>query len=291
MTFPHFCLEWGDENLVAKINLLLSGGASARLERGQKILVSYRVMDFSVSLAKLLFLGNCNASEGTIGAFRTVVSKMKVCYKIKEVKPNIFAVTIKDTYDLAMTFCRVQEFYESPNKNFRGKQFSIWDYMKWYHKSKYNSGFTYAADWSGFNIPFKVARECYPPYSLENDETPYDEIFKSILNNIQAKYKDQNVMNGYIIGTKMEKGKVFQHEVCHGLFYTDSIYRERVTEIVKSIPKKHFDIMKKNLAGSGYGSHVIIDEIQAYLQHGHDHDQFGKGIDIKILKQYNELFK
>ncbi|NDB56269.1 hypothetical protein EB169_10645, partial [archaeon] len=74
---------------------------------------------------------------------------------ITEVKPNIFAVIIPNGFDRAMTFCRVQEFYESPNPQFRGKHFSMWDYMKWYSK-EYDRGFSYPNDWSGFNIPFEV---------------------------------------------------------------------------------------------------------------------------------------
>ena len=43
---------------------------------------------------------------------------MNIDYKITEVKPNVFAVIIPNQYDRAMTFCRVQEFYESPNPYF-----------------------------------------------------------------------------------------------------------------------------------------------------------------------------
>lgn len=39
---------------------------------------------------------------------------MDIKYKIKEVKPNVFAVVVKDKYDRAMLFCRAQEYYESP---------------------------------------------------------------------------------------------------------------------------------------------------------------------------------
>jgi len=47
-------------------------------------------------------------------------------YKIEKVKPKIFAVIIEDSYDRAMTFLRIQEFYESPNPAFRGnKDFSF----------------------------------------------------------------------------------------------------------------------------------------------------------------------
>jgi hypothetical protein len=70
---------------------------------------------------------------------------MKLKYQIKEVKPFIFAVIIKDKYDRAMTFCRAQEYYESPSLKFRGKQFSIWYYMKWYHE-RYGGGFSYGDD-------------------------------------------------------------------------------------------------------------------------------------------------
>jgi len=38
---------------------------------------------------------------------------MKIKYKINEVKPKVFAVVIEDRYDRAMTFLRVQEFYEN----------------------------------------------------------------------------------------------------------------------------------------------------------------------------------
>jgi hypothetical protein len=70
-------------------------------------------------------------------------------YEIKEVKDRVFAVIIPNHYDRAMTFCRVQEFYESPNPDFRGKHFNIWDFIEWYSK-EHKDAFTYAFDWGGF---------------------------------------------------------------------------------------------------------------------------------------------
>ena len=108
---------------------------------------------------------------------------MVIKYKIKEVKPNVFAVIVKDNYDRAMLFCRAQEYYESPNKKFRGKDFSIWDYMKWY-SSEYGRGFSYGVDWGGFNIPFDTMWKCYNECEME---TPYDEVMWEILVNIASK--------------------------------------------------------------------------------------------------------
>ena len=74
-------------------------------------------------------------------------------YKIVEVRDRVFAVIMEDDYARPMTFLRVQEYYESPNPDFRGKHFNIWDYIEWYSREK-KDVFTYAFDWGGFNIPY-----------------------------------------------------------------------------------------------------------------------------------------
>ena len=107
---------------------------------------------------------------------------MEIKYKLTEVKPNVFVVVVKEKYDRAMLFCRVQEYYESPNTKFRGKNFSMWDYMKWYASN--HNGFSYADDWSGFNIPFDVLEKCYR--NMQKFETPYDEVMYKIYWEIQT---------------------------------------------------------------------------------------------------------
>ena len=207
---------------------------------------------------------------------------MQIKYKIKEVKPNIFAVIVKDTYDRAMLFCRAQEYYESPSPKFRGKQFSIWDYMKWYDK-KNGCGFSYGADWSGFNIPIWVAKECYN--SLNKLETPYDKVMDQIIQKLNSHY------NGYMIGAGNTMDETFQHEVCHALYHTDKNYKKQMDNLTEGLPKKYYDVFKKNLIQMGYASKVVKDEIQAYLQYGYNENQFGRGVDIRVRKEYSDIYK
>jgi hypothetical protein len=207
---------------------------------------------------------------------------MQIKYQIKEVKPNIFAVIVKDKYDRAMLFCRVQEYYESPSTKFRGKQFSIWDYMKWYD-TKNGYGFSYGADWSGFNIPIWVAKECYN--SLNKLETPYDKVMDQIVQKLNSHY------NGYMIGAGNTSDETFQHEVCHALYHTDKNYKKQMDNLTEGLPKKYYDVFKNNLFKMGYASKVVKDEIQAYLQYGYKEDQFGKGVDIRVRKEYSDIYK
>lgn len=204
-------------------------------------------------------------------------------YRIKEVRPDIFAVIVKDKYDRAMLFCRVQEYYESPNPKFRGKNFSIWDYMKWYN-DKYGKGFSYGADWSGFNIPWKIINECI--CKLNKFESPYDHTMNEISYEISKRST-----SGYVIACGDIKGDTFKHEVCHALYYTDKEYRKRVDNITKQLPKEHYNIFKKNLLEMGYTTKVVNDEIQAYLQYGYENKSFSKGISLKDITEYSKLYK
>ena len=210
---------------------------------------------------------------------------MKITYKIKEVKPNIFSVVIKDGYDRAMTFCRVQEYYESPNPKFRGQTFDMWDYIEWYSK-EYGRGFTYGYDWSGFNIPLEVAYNCYD--TLQDVYTPYDEIMEKIVHEIYEKNGDS--CKGYIIGSENTKGDIFKHEVCHGLWSTNKKYKKLAKGLVRGIDPDHLQLFKRNLLDMGYTDKVLEDEIQAYLMFGHESEDFGKNVPLRARRKYNKKF-
>jgi hypothetical protein len=181
----------------------------------------------------------------------------------------------------------VQEFYESPNDDFRGKYFSIWDYMEWY--SLFRGCFTYPSDWGGFNIPYPILKECVDLHFNQNKmETPYDEIMFEIYKRLEARGEN----NMYIIGTQVNEGRTFNHEVCHGLFYTNLEYREKALNFVRGIDNEVFNVFKKNLLDNGYAEHVIEDEVHAYLMYGHNSYIFSGGLDEEMVEGlHNEIHK
>ena len=216
---------------------------------------------------------------------------MKIDYKIEEVRPNVFAVIVKDHYHRAMLFLRVQEFYESPNPQFRGKNFSIWDYIEWYSRRN-KDVFTYTFDWGGFNIPLKTAWDCYE--KLREYESPYDKVMDDIIGTIELKMfnkKNTRNWNAYIIGADSTESDTFEHEICHGLYATNKQYKELVDEVTISIPFKEYQIFRKNLLDMGYNGIVIDDEIQAYLSTNYDYSKFSKGVSRKLCKELHKQYK
>ena len=209
---------------------------------------------------------------------------MKIEYALVEVKPSIFAVIVPNDYDRAMLFCRVQEFYESDSDLFNGQDFSIWDYMKWY--SAKNKGiFTYTKDWSGFNIPFKVALNCM----VGNKEvTPYDKVMKEIIDKILL---TENPINAYIIGTKTDRGLTFKHEMAHALYYTNKDYKYIADKITDSIAVLDMMSMEKNLLKLGYSKSVIKDEIQAYMSTNYKSKYFSNGVLLEKLTMLHNKYK
>lgn len=216
---------------------------------------------------------------------------MKIDYKIEEVRPNVFAVIVKDHYHRAMLFCRVQEFYESPNPQFRGKSFSIWDYIEWYSR-EHRDVFTYTYDWGGFNIPLKTAWDCYE--KLREHESPYDEVMESIIRTIELKMfykKNTRNWNAYIIGADSTESDTFEHEICHGLYATNKEYKLLVDEVTETISTKDYVTFKNNLIKMGYTDGVIDDEIQAYLSTNYEYTKFSKGVSKKVCKQLHKQYK
>jgi hypothetical protein len=216
---------------------------------------------------------------------------MKIDYKIEEVRPNVFAVIVKDHYHRAMLFLRVQEFYESPNPEFRGKNFNIWDYIEWYSRRN-NDVFTYTYDWGGFNIPLKTAWDCYE--KLKENESPYDAVMDDIIRTIEMTMfnkKNTRNWNGYIIGADSTESDTFEHEICHGLYATNKQYKELVDEVTIAIPFREYQIFRKNLLDMGYNGIVIDDEIQAYLSTNYDYSKFSKGVSRKLCKELHKQYK
>ena len=216
---------------------------------------------------------------------------MKIDYKIEEVRPNIFAVIVKDHYHRAMLFLRVQEYYESPNPEFRGKNFNIWDYIEWYSRRN-KDVFTYPFDWGGFNIPLKTAWNCYE--KLNEYESPYDAVMDEIIRTIEMimfNKKNTRNWNGYIIGAPSLDDDTFEHEVCHGLYATNKEYKELVDEVTIAIPFKDYQTFRKNLLKMGYNGIVIDDEIQAYLSTNYEYSKFSKGVSKKLCKELHKQYK
>lgn len=183
---------------------------------------------------------------------------MKVKYSLKNLYPGIYLCKIEDMYDLAMTFCRVQEFYESPFKQIRGKRFTLIELMALYSKKNQGS-FTYPMDWGGFNIPGPVIASLYD-YKIK-DHNIYDSIILEIHNKIVTETESNQY---YLIGSNTDVSTI-EHECCHALFFLDKEYKDNALNILK---KLHRSLRKKAedvLFELGYDKSVMDDEIQAYL--------------------------
>lgn len=225
-------------------------------------------------------------------ALTCYTGRLKIEKRIIQVLPGVFAVIIPDRYDRAMVFSRAQEYYESASTRFRGKDFSYWEYMKWY-ATKYGRGFSYTKDWSGFNIPLETIKKCYQYPAQTLQETPYDAEMNDIILEIDTMLGCTNPTNkkGYVIGCQNTRGYVFKHELCHGKYHTNSEYRELMQRLIASeISPYHYKLMRKNIMGMGYAAQVVDDEIQAYLQYGYEHMRFRYGMRIPEVQKYHKIF-
>ncbi len=207
--------------------------------------------------------------------------------KVKEVKPFIYCVEVDDNYDRAMLFCRYQEFYESPYKKFRGKPFTWMEYMRHYKNVWKKGVFTYPEDWSGYNIPSNIVEK---GVDIFYKETEYDVIMNDIY--FYCALDAQNKNNGtrhdwYLIGVSSKDKGTMNHEIAHGLYYTNQEYKKRMLYQLSLIPKKVMDKIDKKLIKMGYVNDrkILDDEAQAFLSTG-----LYNGLDTKEIEKYEKPF-
>ena len=163
--------------------------------------------------------------------------------------PGIHLVTFPSQYDLASTFLRIQEHYES--SQFHGRIFTLEAFMDWY--AERFGAFTYFEDWSGFNVPSSALR-------------PFREgRFDPLLN------KEQRLLDRlaglrepfYVIGlVRGASPATLRHEVAHALFALNPAYRREVRRLLRTVDTR---AIARQLRGMGYAAHVIEDEVHAYL--------------------------
>lgn len=173
-------------------------------------------------------------------------------------------------FELALTFLRIQEYQESPNKYFRGKVFTLDAYMDWYmrqpaNKHTLDGAFTYGTDWSGFNVQSwavdAVARLFLP-------HTVWEQALFALLDRAHVREEKEF----YLIGTQIgETENVFEHELRHGLFGVNTQYRAEILATLDRFPVLAF---RERLA-KDYAAEVLDDEVQAYALTGYG-DIYGK---------------
>lgn len=178
--------------------------------------------------------------------------------------------------ELGNTFIRFQEYYESPNPDFRNKIFTLGQVRNWY-SIKYGSD-SYHNDWIGFNFPSKVLEPfrqgLFDP--LTNEE-------KVLLELLKYRYD-----NFYIIGAQDDS--VLRHELAHALYGYNKQYAQSIDTIIK-LHKKDLQKITQYILDKGYDISVVNDEIQAYITDNDDKyilEHTPKHILNKIIRTYNK---
>lgn len=206
---------------------------------------------------------------------------------VKQIRPQIFAVSIKDHYQRTMLFCRYQEFYESPFEQIKGKFFTWEKYMLTY-KNKWNKKlFTYPEDWIGFNIPSNIIEKGLNIFY--KDKGPYDEIMNDIwfyCENYPLRYNKPRT-KWYLIGADNFKSSTMDHEIAHGLYYTNKEYKKNCDLLISKIKPSTYLKIKKKIIKMGYidNKKIIDDEIQAFMSTG-----LYNGLDTQEIKKYERDF-
>jgi hypothetical protein len=212
-------------------------------------------------------------------------------YKIKQIVGGIFVSEFENNYDLAMTFLRYQEFYESANPKFKGKHFTIIDFMEWYSRENGNGVFTYPNDWAGFNIPVNIISKVQSKNLSHNyipDWNKYDDVMLDILIPIETTRGIGQEQGSYLIGIVKGSKSVMRHEIAHGLYHVYSDYKTGMNKLYSNLSVASKNLLNSKFKAMGYHKSVWKDEAQAYLSTGEYLTAAERKPFVELLKYYDK---
>ena len=189
---------------------------------------------------------------------------MTATIRVEELFPQIIHVHATKGVELAKTFIRFQEHYESPR--FAGETFTLEEYATWYTanstKGKTTGKFTYYTDWRGFNIPSKIITSF-----REGKFDPLSEREQWLLEQLP-----NTAAPFYVIGTAGKHtdpthpdNDVLRHEIAHGFYFTKPSYHHIANSIVNATNNDFVEQIQHMLRQLGYAERVFQDETHAYM--------------------------
>lgn len=190
---------------------------------------------------------------------------------LKALNSQIILVKATEQAELGQAFLRFQEHYESPE--FKDKIFTEGQFRQWYSE-KYGAN-TYERDWTGFNIPGSI----FDPFvkGLFDPLTQAEQELVKLFRYRADKF--------YVIGAQDSSPETLEHEICHGLFYTNDSYRDGVKIILGNNPEAIKPVYEY-IASLMYHPSVHEDEVHAWLSaNSEELDKEGVKVDEKVVKQ------
>ncbi len=172
--------------------------------------------------------------------------------KVKIYNENIVHLTFPTQKELTMTMCRPQEYYECNSTKLRNKVFTFEKFVD--HYTDKDGEFGYFRFWSGFNIPGPTLERFYELFELTDREKK--------LKKVTDRFKNDPY---YVISTRTSDKITLKHELIHAHYYLNPVYRQEVDVLIRHMCKDLRKQLVKELKDWGYASHVINDEINAYM--------------------------
>lgn len=175
--------------------------------------------------------------------------------------PGIIHLLFPNQVMLCKSFMRLQEYYESPIGDFRGRYFTRDEFKEAYaEENDCGTGFgefSYYDEWNGFNVPGNVVDKFMDIFDIDFMEETLVRLIKANRPR-EGRY--------YVIGTHDQDSYVtLNHEIAHALWYLDGDYHKEQLAAVKRLPGRFYVRACNALREAGYHDDVFDDEIHAYL--------------------------
>ncbi|HMB00382.1 MAG TPA: hypothetical protein VKS21_05280 [Spirochaetota bacterium] len=177
--------------------------------------------------------------------------------------PGLYRARFEKLSDLAMSFCRMQEFYD--DAMFHGRILTLTEFIELWKQKRGEGNFTYPEYWSGYGLKGKTVCRWLDKLGWYSRLEPRE---KKLLTALEHKHGSRDFSGLYLFGVCEEEGEreritVTNHEIAHFLFFANKRYRQKVSNAVRQFPGRTIRRFELTLKRKFYHRKVFYDEMQA----------------------------
>jgi len=174
---------------------------------------------------------------------------------------EIFHLKFASSDEMILHMGRFSDYYESADKNLYRQKFTWENTIDNY---RVNRGHSYFEGASGINIPTSIISRMATEFG--ESLTVREKFIVSLMADIRISYSNLK----YVIATCGADDDIDEiaHELAHGFYYTDEVYKMRMDSYIRALPKRVTQEMHNWLDRQMYNPSVFTDELQAYMATG-----------------------
>ena len=200
--------------------------------------------------------------------------------KLERLSDRILFVRFKNEEEMVKTIIRIAEYYENMKK-FDTDQPTFSQFIRWYKANK-EPKTPYASYFYGINLTGNEIKYFVRAYPKSKQLVKEREFIDAVKMGLGLRSLKETHKYSIIMCPASKRSSVFKHELAHAIYYMNTVYRDKVDDMISKINKHDLDKMREYLLTQEYNKSILDQEINSRLVEKTSLKRLFVGVNLRV---------